>query len=116
VAVSFVEVTPELSNISSERIGVLLKIKKAIFYFLDLIRVIVNAGKLIKNYVVVVVARGLRIRELRENYSLNLTIEVKVDVVELGSSVTDSLAVDSEFSSNSYVLRIKLNARSGELL
>jgi hypothetical protein len=73
--VSFVEVALELSDISSERIGVLLKIKKAILCFLDLIRVIVNAGKLIKNCVVVVVARGLRIRELRENYRLNLAIE-----------------------------------------
>ena len=62
------------------------------------------------------VAGGLSVRELRENYSLDLTIEVKVDVVKLCCSVTDSLAVDSELSSNSYVLRIKLDTRSGKLL
>jgi hypothetical protein len=37
VAISFIEVTLELSDISGERIGVLLKVKKAIFGFLDLI-------------------------------------------------------------------------------
>ena len=116
MAVSFVEIALELSDISGERIGVLLKVKKAILGFLDLIRVIINAGELIKYYIVVVVAGSLSVYELGKNYSLDLTIEVKVDVVELSGSVTDSLSVDSEFSSNSYVLRIKFNARSGELL
>jgi hypothetical protein len=63
-----------------------------------------------------VVTGGLSVRELRENYSLDLTIKVKVDVVKLYYSVTDSLAIDSELSSNSYVLRIKLDTRSGKLL
>jgi hypothetical protein len=35
--VSFVEVTFELSDISSEGIGILLKVKKAVFGFLDLV-------------------------------------------------------------------------------
>ena len=116
MAVSFVEIALELSDVSGERIGVLLKVEKAILGFLDLVWVIVNAGELIKYYIVVVVAGGLSVYELGKNYGLDLAIEVKVDVVELSGSVTDSLSVDSEFSSNSYVLRIKFDAGSGELL
>ena len=93
MAVSFVEVALELSDISGERIGFLLEVKKAIFCFLDLIRVIVNAGKLLKNCIMVVVAGALSVRKLRKNYSLDLAIEVEVDVVGLGSSVTDSVMI-----------------------
>jgi hypothetical protein len=36
-----------------------------------------------------------RLRELRENYSLNVRFEIKVDVVELSSGIANSFAVDS---------------------
>lgn len=83
---------------------------------MNLVRVIVNAGELVKNCIEIVDTRGFCIRELRKNHYLDLTIKVEVDVVELGSSITDSLAVDSELSSDSCVLRIKLDTRSGKLL
>jgi hypothetical protein len=35
------------------------------------------------------------LRELRENYSLNIRLEIEVDVVELSSGITNSFAIDS---------------------
>jgi hypothetical protein len=36
-----------------------------------------------------------RLRELRENHSLNVRLEIKVDVVELSRRFANSFAIDS---------------------
>jgi hypothetical protein len=54
VTIGFVEDLLKSSDISGESIGVLLDIEKAVLGFLDLVRVIVDTSKLVKNYIVVV--------------------------------------------------------------
>ena len=64
MTVGFVENSLKFSNISGEGIYILLNTKKAVLYFLDLIRIIVDARKLVKDRVVVVGAGRLSVYEL----------------------------------------------------
>ena len=64
MTVGFVENSLEFSNISGEGIYILLNTKKAVLYFLDLIRIIVDARKLVKDCVIVIGAGRLSVYEL----------------------------------------------------
>ena len=95
VTVGFVENLFEFYDISGEGICVLLDIEKAVLGFLDLVRVIVDARELVKNYIIVVDTRRLSVYKLQQNYRLNLTIKIKVDIVELYYNVTNSQSINS---------------------
>lgn len=64
VTVGFVENSLEFCDISGEGICVLLNIKKAVLGFLDLVRVIVDARELVKNYIIVVDTGRLSVYKL----------------------------------------------------
>ena len=64
MTVGFVENLFEFYDISGEGICVLLDIEKAVLGFLDLVRVIVDARELVKNYIVVVDTGRLSVCEL----------------------------------------------------
>ncbi len=72
----------------------MLKPKQLILRFLLFVQVIIYPRELVEYYIIVLLLLGFNIGELRQYYALNRAIEVKVDVIKLSNSVSNSFTID----------------------
>jgi len=71
----------------------LTKAIELVLSLLLLVRVVVDACKLVEDCIVVI-GRLVGLRQLRKHHSLNVGVKVEVDVVELRGSVTNCFAIN----------------------
>ena len=97
---SLIKYTLKLSHICMQGISALFYAQKLVFCLLYLIRIIIYTSQLIENYIIIVRGQIVSLRQLEEDHSLNMGIEVQVDVIELRNSIANCIAINLELCFN----------------
>ena len=99
LTMSFVESAFKFSYISMKRVYALLESIQLILCFLYLVWIVIDMYKLVENRIIII-GHLVGLGQLRKHYSLDMQVEVKIDIVELDNSIANCSAVDLQLGSN----------------